>query len=169
MHVIQSASPEGRGCGHSETERTTVAAENPKRRRKVVHVIPERYQAFLDGDLSVEDLDDEELTKGQLKDRNGNFTGKPPQLIPRDFHTAVVRELVARQERKLLPDLNDSYAALRTVRDNPRAAGRDRVTAAIYLIERVSGKIPEKTVVEATVRKWEQDLGGLMADVTTEE
>ena len=63
--------------------------------------VPSRYDDFLDGKLSVEDLDHEEQIRGQIRNRNGEFGGRPPTVIPRSFHQAVVREFVHRGEGKL--------------------------------------------------------------------
>lgn len=138
--------------------------DEPKRRKKRASgsTVPSRYDDFLEGKLSVTDLDDDELIRGQLKDRNGAFTGRPPRVIPRAFHTAVVRELVSRQERKLLHDLEGAYGALREIASNHRAPAVARNQAAIYLIERVSGKIPDKQLIQAEVKPWEQDVADVL-------
>lgn len=126
--------------------------------------IPPRYEAFVEGRMKVEDLDDEELIRGQLKDVNGHFTGRVPMAIPRSFHTAVVRELVRRQEQSLLGDMADAYGALREIALDPRKPAVARNQAAIYLIERVAGKIPDRLAVQAEVKPWEDDISDVLSD-----
>ena len=131
--------------------------------------VPDRYQALVKGEMSVEDLDDDELIQGRLRAVDGTFKGRVPNAIPRSLHKAVVKELVSRTERRLLADLEDMYAVLREIAEAPRAPAVARVQAATYLIERVSGKTPDKVEIHADVRKFEQLEGaGLLMDIEVE-
>lgn len=127
--------------------------------------VPSRYQLFIDGTLDVSELDDEELIRGQIKDKNGEFRGRPPRAIPREFHTAVVRELLHRAEGRLKGHLNLAMDTFVEIAANKRAPAIARIQAAQYLWERIAGKIPDKQIVEASIKKWEADLGGLLVDV----
>ncbi len=48
----------------------------------------------------MEELDDEEILRGQLRDKNGGFSGRPSDYVPRSFHVALVRETIKRMENK---------------------------------------------------------------------
>jgi hypothetical protein len=135
------------------------------RTKALVARVPERYQAFVTGELSVEDLDDEEVFRGQIRNKNGTFSGTPPKAIPREFHQALVRELVTRMEQRFAQHVDLGYKTLVEIAANPRASADARYKSATYLIERVMGKIPEKQIVSATISKWEQDVEGLFVDV----
>jgi len=124
-----------------------------------------RYEKFLNGEMDVEDLDHDELIRGQLRDKNGSFVGKPPLLIPRSFHQAVVRELVHRGEGRLKEHLDTAIDTMVEVAQNPRANPQARIMAAQYLWERVAGKIPDKHVVEASIRKWESVAEDVLVDI----
>jgi hypothetical protein len=123
--------------------------------KKKANTLPPRYEAFLDGTLTVEDLDDEELLKGQLRDKDGQFRGRPPLMIPRAFHVKLTQELLHRAEGKIREHFNEAMQVFIDVMNNPRVRPQDRLYAAQYVWERMAGKIPEKQVVEASVRKWE--------------
>lgn len=132
-------------------------------------VVPNRYQAFIDGTLSVEDLDHEELIRGQIRNKNGDFGGGAPRSIPRSFHTAVVRELVHRGDGKLKAHLDLAIDTMAEIAGNKRANPQARIQAAQYLWERVAGKIPDKHIVEASVKRWENVAKDVLVDVEPEE
>lgn len=129
--------------------------------------MPDRYQALVDGTLKVEDLTDEELLRGMMADKRGGFSGAPPKVIPRAMYQAAIKELIGRKENGLLADLEDMYDVLREVAQSPRAQAAARVQAAIYLIERVSGKITDKTELSVSIKKYEQlaESGDLIMDL----
>lgn len=124
--------------------------------------LPDRYQAFVDGDIKMSDLDDEEILKGQIRNVNGSFGGKPPLVIPREFHVQMVKELIHRNDRRILPRLEEAQDVIRDIMLNPRAPAIARLAAATYTWERIAGKMPEKMQVDTVVRKFE----GLINDGT---
>jgi len=129
--------------------------------------VTDRYQALLDGTIKIEDLETDELIQGKLFNKNGDFRGRPPLMIPRTMHNAIVRELVHRTESGLFADYDHMYEVLVGVATNERVNAQARVQAAIYVIERISGKIPDKTEMSLEVRKFEQmvEEGKLMIDL----
>jgi hypothetical protein len=130
-------------------------------------IITDRYQALLNGTLKVEDLDIEELMRGQLMNRRGDFRGRPPKNIPRNMHQAAVRELIHRSEKNLLGKLVNMYDVLEEVALNPRINGQARVAAATYIIERISGKIPDRSEVSLELTKFNElvEAGELIMDI----
>ena len=140
-----------------------------KRKLPARNKVPTRYQDFLDGNLTVEDLDHEELVRGQIRNRNGEFGGRPPLVIPRSFHTAVVRELVHRGEGKLKEHLDLAIDTMAEIAGNKRANPQARIQAAQYLWERVAGKIPDKHIVEASVKRWENVAKDVLVDIDDKE
>lgn len=75
--------------------------------------------AVLNGNDDVSDWDDEELAHGRRRDANGNFTGRPPRLIP---HVCWV-EL---KRRQLL--------------DSDSAFGRSVLNATQYVVDVAEGR-----------------------------
>lgn len=119
----------------------------------------------------VEGLSNEELARGKLRDKNGNFTGRPPQFIPRAFHRACIGELMRRGKEHWQTNY---IQAIETMTDIAcgRGVGKiatpaERLKAAQFVIERLEGKVPEKLIVEQGER-WELVIDGIIADVSDE-
>lgn len=133
--------------------------QNRKPRRRAS--VPDRYMAFVDGDLSVEDLDDEEIMRGQIRNASGGFGGRPPKAIPREFYVAVVAEQHRRFQQQIAPKVEEALATLMQVmnRKNPVPGDAARVKAATYVIDRFAGRIPETVRVQADVTtRFEQNI-----------
>lgn len=139
----------------------------PTGRNRNNHGLSDRYELLVTGEIKIEDLDTEELMRGQLMDKNGHFTGRPPKAIPRNFHQAAVRELIHRSEKNLLGKLMNMYDVLEEVAMNKHTNGQARVQAAVYIIERISGKIPDRSQVSLEVTKFQElvDAGELIMDI----
>lgn len=144
------------------------AASPVKKRRPASSTVPERYDAFLSGEINIEDLDMEELLKGQIRDKNGSFGGRPPKLIPRAFHVKVTQELLHRAESTWRENMNDAMQVFVEIMNNPRVRAQDRLYAAQYIFERIAGKIPEQQFVTATVKRWEDVAEATIVEVYDE-
>jgi len=130
-------------------------------------VIPRKWQFVVSGDIPLEELDDVELSRMQLRDKRGSFSGAAPRLVPRDIAEAHGRELLARNDRILREVLLPATEVFVAVMLNERAKDADRMKAAEYLHTRFMGKVPDKLEVTAELKPWE----GLVAEVVviTEE
>ncbi len=126
--------------------------------------LPSRYEAFLTGELTVEDLDDEELRRGQLRDRDGGFKGRPTNVVPRSFHKAIADEIINRTNGRLGRYVGLAVEVLVEIAENKRAPAVARYQAATYLMERVVGKIPDKVQQEVVMKKFENDLEEITED-----
>lgn len=127
-----------------------------------------RYALFLSGKIKVEDLDDEEVSRGQLRNAAGTFSGRPPTIVPAELVQAMRREWLSRAEGKLREALLEKGIGTLT-----RLAGDEtidpavRLRAADKLIERTMGKVPDKIQlaaedpVETLFRKILNDPEGL--------
>lgn len=131
-----------------------------------------RMELYLDGQLKVEDMTDKELKKGRWADKNGQFKGRPPKMMPKKFFDELQRETIRRWERDLVKDLNPAIEALREIArgDHRSKTPADaRFKASVYLIERVVGKVPEKSEVKLEVAKWEEDIEGVLYEPEGDE
>lgn len=99
--------------------------------------------------LPVEDLDIEELSKGRLKDKNGNFSGRPPKFLPRQLIDAMRKEHYKRVNSVLEESLSDMVKVMRSIATDRKADDATRLKAAIYVFERFMGKIPDRVNVSA--------------------
>lgn len=134
-----------------------------KGKKKVIRVNP-RMQAIMDGTLSIEDLDDEEIFRGQIRADNGTFQGRPTDAIPRKFYNAAATELMRRFQQRVNEKLEPALKVLEEIANNPKAPADARYKSAVYLIERAAGKVPEKTEMSVEIRKWEEDIEELFYD-----
>lgn len=119
-----------------------------------------RYQKFISGLITVADLDDEELAKGQFRDRNGNFSGNPPKQIPREMHDQFVTELFERADMRLREGLVQCVDTMVEVASSPVYEAKDRLKAAQWVFERVRGKAPD-VVVHTQDKPWEHVMQGI--------
>lgn len=129
-----------------------------------------RYALLINGILKVEDLDDDELARGQLKDKNGQFKGRPPKMIPQELVQAMRREWLGRAESKLREALMDhGLGTLVELAKNKNVDESVRLRAAQTIIDRTMGKVPDKIElraedpVEALFRSILADPRGLAA------
>lgn len=127
-----------------------------------------RYALFLNGIIKIEDLDDEEVARGQLKASDGTFRGRPPKTVPMELVQAMRREWLSRAEAKLREALMEKgIGVLTELAGNELVDPSVRLRAAQTIIERMMGKVPDKVVlaaedpVEALFRSILADPNGL--------
>jgi hypothetical protein len=102
-----------------------------------------------------EELDPEELARGQLKDRDGRFRGRPPALVPRAFQTACVREIQKRFNEKVQERLLSATEELIDMSRAGHLEPKDRAKLLIYLMERVMGPVPKQVVIQGADEPWQ--------------
>lgn len=134
-----------------------------RRGQRVELQVGGRTGKLISGDLSVEDLDEEELARGYCKDKNGKFTGRPPVVVPRALFQRMQRELFQRFDERLKSGLVDALDVILNLARDPDVDATNRRQAAQYVIDRVMGKTPEKVTVVAE-DPWETILNGVMRD-----
>lgn len=128
-----------------------------------------RHEQLVDGDISVSDLDDDELRKGRCKDRHGGFRGRPPKMLPAKLVTAMQEEFRRRVEAEFQGLANDARNTLREIALDKRAQSQARVNAAALILERAVGKVPDKQETTLEVKSFEDDIEGLLVDLPEDE
>jgi hypothetical protein len=109
-----------------------------------------RYAQLLQGHITVDDLDDEELALGRLKASDGTFRGRPPSVVPAELVQAMRREWLGRAEAKLRKALMESGIGTLVELANDRSIDEGvRLRAAERIIERTMGKVPDKVELRA--------------------
>lgn len=134
-------------------------------------MMADRYQAFINGELTVHDLDDEEVMRGQIRAKDGSFRGRPPTVVPREFATAIQE----RQRAIVMEELGAMVLpAMRTLmeimnKQHPQPGDAARVKAAQLVLERNLGRVPETINLKAEVETWERHMGEVVVEVAYDE
>lgn len=105
------------------------------------------------------DLDPEELAKGQLKDRDGGWKGRPPAFVPREFHLQCQRELLRRFNDEMKGRFLDATTEYLNLSKIVEPKLREQMLR--YIMERVAGPIP-KTVEVSGAPKHEGFLAAVV-------
>lgn len=137
-------------------------------RRQSIDKLSPRMKDLEEGRISIEDLDIEELQRGQLRSADGRFHGPKPHHIPRAMHDLMQRELQKRMQLMFNGKLMVGFDAIVEIAQDTRAGvTRERLAAAQYIIERGIGKIAEKSEVKTEVTVFEHAVttGGFLMDL----
>lgn len=118
---------------------------HPLDRRVVDWSTVPREIAFRYGHLPVEELDDEELAKGQIRKADGTFTDS--NFVSSDIHDRMVRELFSRADVRLRENLVKTVDVFVEVASNDAFEPADRLRAAEFIYTRLRGKVPNEVVV----------------------
>lgn len=128
----------------------------------------DRLAMLLTGEMSVEDLDDDELARGYPKNRNGTFAGRPPKVIPLVIHQRMQREFYKRMEEKMKTALPDALQMLSDIATAPGREDRDRLKAIDMILNRIMGKPLEKLEVSSGDKPFEMTVGKMRRAKPTE-
>lgn len=104
---------------------------------------------------SIKDMDDEELTRMQYRDKNGGFSGRPSGALPRPLVQKIRAELLERASKKFDSHLIDSIDVLGSIMKSDTVSPADRIKAAVIIIDRVMGKTPDKIEMTAELKPWQ--------------
>lgn len=137
----------------------------PRRPRKRVAVSTTRLDLLISGELSVEDLDDDEIRRMQLKASDGSFRGRPPLWIPHTMALAFKQEFFRRFSRDMQERVPEAMRALDEMLSSRHLAPGDatRLRAVELVLERTFGKVTQNVDQHVVV-----DKGRSFADVTAD-
>lgn len=110
----------------------------------------------------------EELARGQLMDKNGSFSGRPPSFVPKAFHDACIKELLGRGRILYKENYVKAIQAMTEIASSKTAKEADRIKAAQFVIERLEGKVPDRLEVSAS-DPWQQIISGIVAEVEEDQ
>ena len=152
--------PKPRRPTRKKTEIARVRTDNP------------RMQAWMSGELTAEGLDDDEVFRMQLRDRNGNFQGRPPRVVPRDLAEAFRTEAQKRLMGWFVEQVPNAQKAVEElVRSRHLLPGdATRLRAAEGIFERVIGKVGSEThLIVDKGKTFEDFVGEAIIDVEEDE
>ena len=129
--------------------------------------VSERMLALEKGELDWSELTDEEVSRGRLAAADGSFKGRPPSFVSRKFAEGMRAEQIRRWNIKVAETLTPSLEVLHDISQGKitgRVPADARMKAAIYLIERTVGKVPEKTEMQVELKPWQDGIEELVYD-----
>lgn len=115
----------------------------------------------------VNDMDAQELARCRFRDSHGGWTGRPPQLVPAEFVRACHNEMMERFNVAFRENLQKATDELMKLALESDMEDKDRARLLQYIIERVTGKVPEKIEVRQA-DPWEQIIDDIVSEVPTE-
>lgn len=95
---------------------------------------------ILDGIEDLSAWSDEELLRGQRKDKNGRFTGVPPKVVPQAIHKERVKRTMSKAHDLLRESTIDAVKMLRTIVNDTDAPETARIQAAQLIMDRTLPK-----------------------------
>lgn len=132
-----------------------------------------RLELLIAGELKIEDLDDEEINRMQLRNAQGDFRGRPPQWVPREMAQAFRVEFQRRFASKMQAMVPQALKAHEEILKSRHLAPGDaaRMTAVKEVYERTIGKVVQQTEVHAVVenRSFEDVTADVVMDLDVEE
>lgn len=131
-----------------------------------VRIQSPRMAKLVSGEISVEDLDDEELARGMCRDKSGGFRGRPTKMVPRVIHERMQAELIKRGNLQFQEAFSGAIKAMADIAKDKKAKDADRIKAAQYVIERIAGKVPDKVEVHAA-DPWQTIIDEILIDSST--
>lgn len=108
-------------------------------------------------------MDPEELVRGRFKATDGTFKGRPPALVPAEFHSECIRELLKRGTELYRDSFLKAIETFVQIAADPDVDAGQRLKAAQYIWERVEGKVPDRVEV-AVAQPWETIIDGIVAE-----
>ena len=148
------------------------AVARRKPTRKVIELT--RLDKLISGELAIEDLDDEEIRKMQLRNNVGDFRGRPPLYIPRDMAMAFRQEHFRRFGKEMAEIVPDAMRAIKELLNSRHLAPGDatRLRAAELVLERNFGKVTQNVDQHVVVDKgktFEDFVGEAIIDVEEDD
>lgn len=135
---------------------TVIEPRKPVRRKtKVARFEATRLDMLISGELKVEDLTDEEIRRQQLMNSQGDFRGRPPMWVPREFAMAMQAEHFRRFKRDMSELVPDAVRAVKEMLNSRHLSPGDaaRLRAAELVMERNFGKVTQNVDQHVTVDK----------------
>lgn len=116
-----------------------------------------RLAMLINGELSVDDLDDEELQYGAVKCDDGKFSIRAAYEswhLPRKIKGAMERELLKRADGRVKGAVLGAIERIVQIATSPASEDKDAMKAAQWLVERAMGKTPD-VVMNVEQKKYE--------------
>jgi len=146
----------------------------PRKTKRIATIELSRLDLLIKGELSIEDLDDEEIRRMQLRNSAGDFRGRAPLYVPRDMALAFRQEHFRRFQKEMAELVPDAIKAIKEQLNSRHLAPGDatRLRAAELVLERNFGKVTQNVDQHVVVDKgksFEDFVGEAIIDVEAED
>jgi hypothetical protein len=122
--------------------------------------------AILAGEMDLSAWDEEELMRGQRKNKHGRFQGRAPKVVPKSVHDELVRRKMSKAFDLLRDNIVAASEVLVDVAKDPDVDPSVRLKAAGMILDRVLGKAPENVNIRAQLEPpWLEALRGGIVSV----
>jgi len=113
---------------------------------------------ILNGTEDFSQWDEEELYRGQRRDKNGRFQGHAPKVVPLAVHREITRRQMQKVQEHLRDNILKAAEVLTEMIHNPNVDDSTKVKAITMVFDRVLGKAPEKVEVALAPTQLEEDV-----------
>lgn len=113
---------------------------------------------IMTGQDDLSEWDDEELRRGFRKDKNGQFKGRPPKVIPKAIHDELVRRTISKAQIKMRDSLEKAVDILASIAEDTAAEDKDRLKAVGMIMDRVMGKDPVPVDLKTDTPPWQMAI-----------
>lgn len=103
---------------------------------------------ILTGDDDLSTWSDEELAAGRRRNRNGQWTGREPRIIPKVVHDELVRRTLSKANKMFNENLLKAVEILVDICQDPSVDAKDRLKAVQMITDRAMGKAPDTVKIE---------------------
>lgn len=161
--------PEPTGEDVSMTIEDELHARRMGRAAKKIHredgisLFSQETADIFDPDFDLSQLSDDELMRGQRRATDGSWRGRKPKALPADYHRRAMKELFRRADEALQIHLPAASKAMARIATDDEMDPKDQMKAAMWLIERVAGKTPERVEI-ARADPWADAIEGVAVD-----
>jgi hypothetical protein len=120
-----------------------------------------RYRQFQAGQITVEDLDDEELATCGFRASNGRIY--KPRNVPRELAQAFTKAIYERAQDGVKANVVEAVEVVAGIMKNPKVEYDIRLKAALSMIDRGLGKAPQQINISAELTGFEQVFDGIFS------
>lgn len=117
-------------------------------------------------DLS--EWDEEELRRGRRRDKNGNFNGRDPVVVPMAVHREMTKRALGDAQRIMQENLVAATTMLTELAISPTVDPKDKLAAIKMIMDRVMGKEVQKVEIGVDA-PWQKALSGGIVSMETLE
>jgi hypothetical protein len=116
--------------------------------RARISLMPPAWQDIANGVRPLDELSDEEVFKGKIKDARGVF-GPRPSFYPQNFIDEQIRRSLDWANDEIRSGARDAIRVLKEVMNDTTASAADRMKAAMFFTDRFLGKEVTRVMITA--------------------